>query len=338
MLGNEDYLILAEIGQAHDGSLGILHSYIDALADTGVNAVKFQTHIAEAESSEYEEFRIPFSYEDKTRFDYWKRMEFSEEQWVEIKSHCEERGLIFISSPFSIAAVDLLDRIGAQIFKVGSGEMTNYLMLDKIASLGKPVILSSGMSSMDEVKGAYGRLKKNVKQVSVLQCTTMYPTTADKIGLNMIQEFKDAFPNALVGLSDHSGEIFPSLAAASLGAKIFEFHAVFDKNMFGPDSKSSLSMNQISELVKGLRMVKGMLDNPVNKQLDEELSRSKRLFGKSLAMKRNIHKGEIIGFDDLESKKPSNMGIDASEYESVLGKKAKRDMMKDEFLNRIDVE
>ncbi len=335
---NEDFLIIAEVGQAHDGSLGILHSYIDALADTGVSAVKFQTHIADAESSEYEEFRIPFSYEDKTRFDYWKRMEFTEEQWIEIKSHCEERGLIFISSPFSIAAVDLLDRIDTQIIKIGSGEMTNYLMLDKIASLGKPVILSSGMSSMGEVKEAYERLKKNIEKVSILQCTTMYPTIAEKIGLNMIQEFKNAFPNELVGLSDHSGEIFPSIAAASLGAQVFEFHAVFDKRMFGPDSNSSLSMNQITELVKGLRMVQEMLENPVSKQLDEELSRSKRLFGKSLALSRDLRKGDLIGFNDLESKKPSNMGVDASEYKTVLGKKVKRDIVKNEFLNRIDVE
>ena len=125
-------MIIAEIGQAHDGSLGILHSYIDALAPTGVDAIKFQTHIAEAESSPYEQFRIPFSYVDKTRFDYWKRMELSLEQWMEVKAHCDAAGVQFISSPFSCAAIDLLEKVGIQQYKVGSGEVTNHLLLQKI--------------------------------------------------------------------------------------------------------------------------------------------------------------------------------------------------------------
>ena len=117
---------MAEIGQAHEGSLGILHSYIDALSDTGIDAIKFQTHIAEAESSEYEPFRVEFSYEDKTRFDYWKRMEFSLSQWTGIREHCDEVGLEFISSPFSNMAVDWLEEIGVQEYKIGSGEVSNY--------------------------------------------------------------------------------------------------------------------------------------------------------------------------------------------------------------------
>src|SRR5690606_28216777 len=135
-------LIIAEIGQAHEGSLGIAHSYIDALSKTGVDAVKFQVHIAEAESSEFEPFRIKFSTQDKTRFDYWKRMEFSLEQWQELKSHCEEAGVEFMVSTFSYAAVDLLDRLEVKRYKIGSGEVGNFLMLEKIAETGKPVILS----------------------------------------------------------------------------------------------------------------------------------------------------------------------------------------------------
>ena len=131
--------IIAEIGQAHEGSLGILHSYIDALEDTGVDAIKFQTHIAEAESSEYEPFRVKFSYEDATRYEYWKRMEFTLEQWKGIKKHCDEVGLEFISSPFSNMAVDWLEELGVQKYKIGSGEVNNYLMLEKIAKTGKDI-------------------------------------------------------------------------------------------------------------------------------------------------------------------------------------------------------
>ena len=129
----KNLFIIAEIAQAHDGSLGLLHSYIDALAETGVDAVKFQTHIAAAESSEFEQFRVPFSYVDKTRFDYWKRMEFTAEQWGGIKQHCENRGVEFISSPFSIAAVELLEKLNVKRYKIGSGEVSNTLLLDRIA-------------------------------------------------------------------------------------------------------------------------------------------------------------------------------------------------------------
>ena len=155
---NKPYYI-AEIGQAHEGSLGILHSYIDALATTGVHAVKFQMHIAEAESSVYEPFRVKFSKEDNTRFDYWKRMEFSLEQWKEIKKHCDDVGLDFICSPFSNLAVDWLEEIGVHTYKIGSGEVNNLLLLEKICATRKPIIISSGMSSFDELDKTVDFLK-----------------------------------------------------------------------------------------------------------------------------------------------------------------------------------
>jgi len=243
----EKVFIMAELGQAHEGSLGILHSYIDALSTTGIDAIKFQTHIAEAESSEYEPFRVQFSYEDNTRFDYWKRMEFSLEQWQDIKKHCGDVGLEFVSSPFSNIAVDWLEEIGIQKYKIGSGEVTNFLMLEKIAKTGKDIILSSGMSNFSELDETIKFLKKFDNKVSILQCTTMYPSNAENIGLNVIGELKDRY-NLLVGFSDHSGTIYPSLAASTLGAEIIEFHAVFDKDMFGPDSKSSLTIKEIKQL------------------------------------------------------------------------------------------
>jgi N,N'-diacetyllegionaminate synthase len=143
-------MIIAEIAQAHDGSLETCHAYIDALATTGVDAIKFQTHIAEAESSIHEPFRVKFSKQDATRMDYWRRMEFSEEQWHGLKTHCDAVGLEFISSPFSNAAVDMLERVEVKRYKIGSGEVTNFLMLQKIAQTGKPILLSSGMSSFEE--------------------------------------------------------------------------------------------------------------------------------------------------------------------------------------------
>ncbi|CAN0044541.1 unnamed protein product, partial [Chrysoparadoxa australica] len=180
--------IIAEIGQAHDGSLGIAHSYIDALAATGVDAIKWQTHIAEAESSDLEPFRVNFSYEDKTRFDYWKRMEFTIDQWAGLKRHCDEKGVEFISSPFSNKAVDLLEEIGVARYKIGSGEVNNLLLLEKIAQTGKPIILSSGMSSFSELSETIKFLKPFGNQLSILQCTTAYPTKPEDWGLNVISD------------------------------------------------------------------------------------------------------------------------------------------------------
>ena len=178
--------IIAEIAQAHDGSIELAHSYIDALAKTGVNAVKFQVHIAEAESSIHEPFRVKLASQDKSRFDYWKRMEFSLQQWKGLKKHCDEAGVEFLASPFSNAAVDLLEEVGVKRYKIGSGEVNNFLLLEKIARTGKPVLLSSGMSSFEELGHTLAFLKKRKVEISILQCTTAYPTQHENYGLNVI--------------------------------------------------------------------------------------------------------------------------------------------------------
>jgi len=328
--------IIAEIAQAHDGSLGILHSYIDALASTGVDAIKFQTHIAEAESSIYEPFRVNFSYEDKTRYDYWERMGFSIEQWREIKSHCDEVGVEFISSPFSNAAVDLLEEVGVSRYKIGSGEVNNLLLLEKIAKTKKPVILSSGMSSFTELSSSIEFLKQRDIDTSILQCTTAYPTKPQEWGLEVMKELKKKF-NLTTGFSDHSGEIYACLAATAKGAEILEFHAVFDKRMFGPDSKASLEIDDISFMIKGVRQIYTSLQTKIDKEDNSKFETLKGIFEKSLAINKDLPKGHIITFDDLEAKKPKGYGIDASKYQDIIGKKLQYDMKKWDFLTQGDI-
>lgn len=330
-------LIIAEIGQAHEGSLGIAHSYIDALADTGVNAVKFQTHIAEAESSEYEPFRVKFSYEDKARMDYWKRMEFTIDQWKGLKSHAEEVGLEFISSPFSNAAVDLLEELNVKRYKVGSGEVSNFLLLRKIAETGKPIILSSGMSSYEELDQAVAFLKPYQNELSILQCTTSYPTQPEDWGLNVIKELADRF-GLPIGFSDHSGDIFACLAAITMGATILEFHAVFDQRMFGPDAKASLTIDQIKQLTKGVAQISVAQKHPIDKTDIKRFHGLKGIFEKSLAVNKLLKKGQIIEFDHLEAKKPKNKGIPASGFSEVIGRKLKNDLSAWSFLNDTDLD
>ncbi len=324
-------MIIAEIGQAHDGSLGNAHAFIDALAGTGVDAIKFQTHIAAAESSEYEPFRIKFSKQDATRFDYWQRMEFTADQWKGLRAHCAEKNLKFISSPFSIAAVELLDRLDIDAFKIGSGEVRNFLLLERIAKTGKPIILSSGMSSFDELDHTIGFLKSFKNELSILQCTTAYPTQPEQWGLNVIGQLKSRY-NLSVGFSDHSGDVFACLAAVACGAEIFEFHVVFDKRQFGPDSVASITIDQAARLCEGISQIKRAINNPIEKSDINQFSQLKKMFGKTLAVNKDLVKGHEISVDDLETKKPGDQGIEADQFAKVIGKRLTMNIKKWSFL------
>ncbi len=334
-MNNKPYLI-AEIGQAHDGSLGLVHSYIDAIASTGVQAIKFQMHIAEAESSIHEPFRIKFSYEDATRYDYWERISFSLEHWKAIKKHCDDVNLDFICSPFSNKAVDWLEEIGIDYYKIGSGEVSNFLLLEKIIKTQKPIIISSGMSSFKELDATVEFLKLKNANFSILQCTTAYPTKPKEYGLNVIQEIKQRY-NVTVGFSDHSAKIATNIAAVALGAEILEFHAVFDRKMFGPDAKSSLTIAEITELVSSVNDISIALKNPIDKNDNQSFSNLKAIFEKSLCINKNLNKNHILTFDDLESKKPKGFGIDAINFQQVIGKSIVKDLNQWDFLNLNDI-
>ena len=327
--------IIAEIAQAHDGSIELANSYIDAVARTGVDAIKFQTHIAEAESSVHEPFRVRFS-DDKTRFDYWKRMEFSLEQWKELKQHCDAIGLEFMSSPFSNAAVDLLEEVGVKRYKVGSGEVNNFVLLEKIAQTGKPIIISSGMSSFEELDATISFLKERSVAYSILQCTTSYPTKPTQFGLNVIQELKERY-EVPIGFSDHSSSVEACIAAITLGAEILEFHVVFDKESNGPDAKSSLTIEETSMLVQSVRNIELAIQYPINKNNNSQFKELKQIFEKSLAVNKDLKKGDVLTFSDLETKKPKGYGILASEYKSISGKSLKRDLSQWDFLNFNDL-
>jgi len=324
-------MVIAEIGQAHDGSLGILHSYIDAVATTGVNAVKFQTHIAAAESSELEPFRVPFSYVDSTRFDYWRRMEFTQSQWREIKRHCEDVGLEFISTPFSMEAVRLLEMLDVKRYKVGSGDTRNLPLIEMIARTGKEILLSSGMSAYADLDAAVDFLRPFGNRLTIMQCTSEYPVSPAAVGLNVIGELRGRYMLP-VGFSDHTGSVYAGLAAAALGAEVIEAHVTFDKRMFGPDSKASLTIAEFSMLVEGVRCIEKMLVAPVDKNDTARYQDLRTMFGRSLAVNRDAKKGESLSLADLETKKPAGAGIPAERYREFLGRKLTSDLDRWTFL------
>lgn len=329
--------LIAEIAQAHDGSIGIAHSYIDALANTGVHAVKFQVHIAAAESSVHEPFRVAFSKQDASRYDYWKRMEFSLSQWKELKQHTEEKGMEFLATPFSVAAVELLASLQVSRFKIGSGDINNLLLLELIAQTQKPILLSSGMSSWQEIDTAVSFLQERNADVSLLQCTTAYPTPAALWGLSYIQEMKNRY-QIPVGYSDHSGTPAACIAAVALGADLLEFHAVFDKRMFGPDANSSLTIDEIAWLAKSAQQVKEGLQTSTLKEDASSFEEVKKMFGRSLAINKTLEKGSLLSINDLETKKPAGMGVAANQYQNIVGKKLLQNKYAGDFLQLDDVD
>jgi N-acetylneuraminate synthase len=330
-------LIIGEVAQTHDGSLGQAHAFIDAIADAGADAVKFQTHIAAAESTPDEPWRVKFSPQDETRYEYWQRMEFSKEQWNGLKKHADERGLLFLSSPFSLSAVELLEEIGMPVWKVASGEVNNFQLLNRILLTGKPIILSSGMSNLNELDEAVAQIRQKENPLAVVQCTSAYPCPAEKIGLNMLEVFQKRYDCA-TGLSDHSGQIFAGLAAATLGAEVLEVHITLSREMFGPDVPSSITTKELRQLVEGVRLIEQMMANPVQKEeLAAELAPLRRIFTKSIYSGSFLPAGTILDPQHLLLKKPGN-GIPAAQLPNIIGKKLRRNLQTGELLMLEDIE
>ena len=330
-------LIMAEIAQAHDGSLGMAHAFIDAVAEAGVDAIKFQTHIAAAESTPDEPWRVKFSKQDATRYDYWKRMEFTEEQWQGLKQHADERGILFLSSPFSLEAVDLLKRVGVTAWKIPSGEIASTPILDRILATGLPLILSTGMSSLKEIDEVVNRIKKHGAPLVVLQCTTAYPCPAEKVGMNLISYFQERYKCA-VGLSDHSGTIYPGLAAAAFGIQLLEVHVTFNRAMFGPDVPASVTLAELSKLVEGIRFIEKMMANPVDKEMIAgEFKKLRATFTKSIVTRNNLKAGKVLKADDLTLKKPGT-GIPASRLPEIIGRRLTRSLSADTLISESDLE
>lgn len=329
-------LIIAEVAQNHDGSLGAAHAYVDAVARTGAHAIKFQTHIAAAESSPSEPWRVHFSKQDATRFDYWKRMEFSEEQWIGLADHAREVGLIFLSSAFSVQAMELLDRLGVLAWKVGAGEVTNLPLIARMAKTRKPVLLSSGLSSWQDLDAAVNVVKQAGTRYGVFQCTSMYPCPPEKLGLNVLADLRRRY-ECPTGLSDHSGNIFAGLAAVTLGTDMLEVHVTLSRECYGPDVVASITTAELTELVRGVRFLNRALSNPVDKQeLAEELGDMRRIFGKSVVAARDLPGGCELSEADLTLRKPGT-GIPASRLNEVLNRRLKRPVAAGAFLSEEDL-
>ncbi len=328
---NKSCLVVAEIAQAHEGSLGMAHAYIDAVADAGVDAVKFQTHIAEAESTIDEPWRVKFSYQDRTRYEYWKRMEFTPIQWQGLAEHARQKNILFFSSPFSLEAVDLLEILNIPIWKIGSGEITNKPLIEKILKTGKPIFISTGMGTLEELDTCIQWIKDAGNQFVVLQCTSAYPCPPEKVGLNLLEFYHDRY-QSFVGFSDHSGTIYPGVIATYLGASVIEVHVTFSEKAFGPDVEASLTIDELRNLVGGVNFASELLANPVEAlSYQNEFSDLRKVFYKSIVAKKDLSVGSVITESDVMFKKPGS-GISPARLDEFLGRKLIKAVSKDQQL------
>ena len=334
--GGAPAYLIAEVAQAHDGSLGTAHMFIDAAADAGADAVKFQTHIADAESTRDEPFRVAFSQQDQTRLDYWRRMEFSAEQWAGLADHARESGLNFMSSAFSLEAVALLRRLDVPVWKIASGEVRTRGMVAAICADGKPVLLSTGMSPWDDINAAVGEIRQAGSPVAILQCVSRYPTPLTDVGLNVLDEMRARYC-CPVGLSDHSGQPWPALTAIARGAAVVELHLTLSDRMFGPDVPSSLTVDQF-RMVSDMRDAVATMDaHPADKDATAEgLADMRAMFGRSLAPKRDLIAGTLVTEEMLLAKKPAT-GIPEVDIDAVVGRTLVRDVPSDRLISWADL-
>ena len=324
--------VIAEAGMNHDGSLGNAIRMVEVASEAGADAVKFQLHDAAAESTR--DAPSPPYFQHESRWEYFRRTAFTDDQWRTLREACDRAGIDFVCAPFSLEALERLERIGVARYKIGSGEVTNLELVRAAAATGKPVLVSSGMSTWEELDAAVDAAGEHV---IVLQCTSAYPTPPERVGLNLIAELRKRYGKP-VGFSDHSLGPHAAFAAVALGAEIVEKHFTLSKEMYGPDAALALEPHELEELVDGIREISDILAAPVDKDAEAgALADMKAIFEKSVVSSREIPAGAVISREMLAVKKPGT-GIPARRLDEVVGLRARRSIPADSVLTDDDVE
>lgn len=316
--------IIAELGNVHEGSVGIAKSLIGMAKKAGADAVKFQMHIAEFESTVDEPFRVMFTVQDKTRFDYWSRVGFSLENWKFLRQHCEQLGIEFICTPFSLEAADLLERhLQVSSFKIGSGDAANWPLLEKVLSTGKTTMISTGLLSMQEIQILTQWISRNsFNNAIVLHCISQYPALVEKVSLPILEDIRSL--HSRIGYSDHSGNLNVAKYALTIkNLEVLEIHLTPHKDFFGPDVSSSLTPEELEQLVQ-FRDTINVLHNryETKDKLFYDALETRKIFRKGLFAARNIEPGEILNQDWINLRKPV-LGIDSVDLFRVIGLKTK---------------
>jgi N-acetylneuraminate synthase len=327
-------MVIAEVGSVHDGSFGNARRLIDVAAECKADVVKFQTHIASAET--LRDAPMPSYFTGEPRYEYFERTAFTLEQWEVLKAYCEGLQVEFLSSPFSVEAVEFLEKIGVRRYKVPSGEVTNLPYLEVVAQTGKPVLLSSGMSNWAELDAAVNTILRHHDRLTVLQCTSEYPCPPERVGLNVMTEMRARY-KLPVGLSDHTLTTHAAYAAVVLGASVIEKHFTLSRHLYGSDAKHSLEPADFADLVQGVRAIEMILANPINKDDITRHKGMKETFEKSLVAVIDIPAGARLTREMIGIKKPGT-GIRAARLHEVLGKRTTRRISAERVLMPTDID
>lgn len=330
-----DPLVVAEIGINHGGSLEVAKQMIDAAADACVEFIKHQTHIVQDEMSSEAKKVIP-RHTKESIYDIIASCALNEEDEREMQKYVKEKGMIFISTPFSRAAAIRLESMNVPAYKIGSGECNNYPLLRHVAAYGKPIILSTGMNTIESIGKAVKIFREYKIQYALLHCTNAYPTPPEIVRLNAITELKEAFPDAVVGLSDHTITNYPCIASVALGASVLERHFTDRKDRVGPDIICSMDPVSCKELIHASKIVKLARDG---KKGPVEAEQPTINFAyASVVSTQSIKKGELLTIDNTWVKRPGTGEILAEYYDTILGKHAARDIDKDIQISWEDIE
>lgn len=326
-------VIIAEAGVNHNGSLDLAYKLVDVAKEAGADIVKFQTGMPEKVTSRFAEkaeYQKATTGDGESQLDMIRKLAFPYEDYALIKKYCEEKGIQFLSTPFELSSIDFLDSLDMNVWKIPSGEITNLPYLIRIAQTGKDIILSTGMSTMEEVETAYYLLKDNgAGEITLLHCTTEYPAPYESVNLSAMLTMKEKF-GCKVGYSDHTQGIEVSVAAVAMGASVIEKHFTLDKNMEGPDHKASLEPNELEAMIKAIRNVEKSMGTGV-KVVAEAEKKNIAIARKSIVAAKNISKGELFTNENLTTKRPGN-GISPMLWNEVLGTRASRDFQEDELI------
>lgn len=330
-------IIIAEAGVNHNGNIGIAKKMIDAAVECGVDIIKFQTAKVEAlvtRNAEQADYQINNTKNKETQMEMLKKITMPYRDFDEIYEYCRSQGIQFLSTPFDLESVDFLKKYKMPFWKIPSGEITNYPYLAAIAKTGKDIVMSTGMSNLEEIEEALGVLKNNgCGNVQLLQCNTEYPTPMEDVNLLAMKTLEKKF-HVRVGYSDHTEGIEASIAAVAMGACIIEKHFTLDRNMEGPDHKASLEVKELARLVTTIRNVEKAIGDGVKKPSDSE-KKNIKIARKSIVAKRGIRKGEIFTEENITTKRPGN-GISAMKWNEIIGRYAVRDFCEDELIEMKD--
>ncbi len=326
---NEPPLVIAEIGINHGGDLGVAKNMVDLIASSGCECVKHQTHIIEDEMTEEAKSIFPPN-ADKSIWDIMKECSLTLDEEQELKKYSENLGLIWISTPFSRMAVDFLDYIDVPAFKIGSGEADNLPLINHIAKKGKPIIMSTGMQSIQSLKNSVGILEKSGVEYALLECTNLYPSPPEIVSLKGLEELKEAFPKALVGFSDHSIGPEIALASVALGACIVERHFTDTRYRTGPDISCSMDPAELRLLIDRSVEIHKALKNPKQRTLPEE--DVYKFARASVVADTDMAAGHIITEKDIWVRRPGSGEIPGYKFDDVLGKKLRLEVKKNHQL------